>query len=85
MNAGEKRCCRCGETKPEGAFHVERRSPDGLARQCKECRAAYLREARRWEPGRDAERMRRYRAEHPEYREREAERVRRLRAERRAE
>jgi hypothetical protein len=75
VNAGEKRCCRCGETKPEVAFHVERRSPDGLARQCKECRAAYLREARRWEPGRDAER--------PEYREREAERVRRLRAERR--
>jgi hypothetical protein len=32
-----KRCSKCRTTKPVSAFHVDRRRPDGLCSQCKEC------------------------------------------------
>lgn len=33
----EKRCPRCGETKPSSAFYRARKSKDGLAGYCKAC------------------------------------------------
>jgi 5-methylcytosine-specific restriction endonuclease McrA len=36
--AVEKRCCRCGETKPHTEFHLWNKSPDGLNPRCKACR-----------------------------------------------
>lgn len=38
-----KRCSKCGEMKPATAefFTRNKNAPDGLASQCKECRAAY--------------------------------------------
>lgn len=37
-----KRCRDCGESKPRGEFHRERRSLDGLRVNCKQCRNAYM-------------------------------------------
>lgn len=42
-----KRCSRCQEQKPRGRFSSDRRTRDRLHSQCKECRAAAAREARR--------------------------------------
>ena len=36
----EKRCSKCGETKPASEFHKHCRSKDGLRWQCKVCTAA---------------------------------------------
>lgn len=32
-----KRCTKCGDEKPIGAFHFTKGSPDGLAYQCRTC------------------------------------------------
>lgn len=37
----EKRCSRCGETKPVDGFHRNRSQRDGLGSWCKECHRAY--------------------------------------------
>ena len=36
----EKRCSKCGETKPRSGFHKNRAQPDGLANYCKPCARA---------------------------------------------
>ncbi|MFN2490814.1 MAG: hypothetical protein ABR529_13995 [Actinomycetota bacterium] len=38
-----KRCRKCGEEKPLGAFGVQRRASDGLNGTCRECVNAYHR------------------------------------------
>ncbi len=40
--AATKLCMECGEPKPRTEFHREKKSPDGLRRQCKACRCAYM-------------------------------------------
>jgi len=45
-----KRCGRCGQTKPRGAFHRNASRRDGLQSVCKECRRALDRERRRGPP-----------------------------------
>ena len=42
-----KTCRRCGETKPAGAFSVNRRSKDGRTAWCRSCTSAYTAERRR--------------------------------------
>jgi 5-methylcytosine-specific restriction endonuclease McrA len=34
----DKRCSRCGETKPRDAFYAKQASSDGLQSECKQCR-----------------------------------------------
>ena len=34
----DKRCTKCGETKPPGEFHRDSKRPDGLWTHCKSCR-----------------------------------------------
>lgn len=36
-------CTHCGETKHELAFAIDRRSPNGLNHQCRECVREYTR------------------------------------------
>lgn len=40
----EKRCARCGHTKPLAEFHRQTRSPDGHGGYCKPCNAQNRRE-----------------------------------------
>ena len=72
-----KRCSSCGMVRNRAAFHKDRKAPDGLRYQCKDCVRAYhdtMREAlrervRAWgaaHPEQVAKRGRRYRSKHPE-------------------
>ena len=45
----EKRCSKCGETKPVSEFHVRRRSPDGLQSWCKACACGAVKDFHRRE------------------------------------
>lgn len=49
----QKRCTRCGETKPHAKFYRNRSNSDGLYRECKDCHRA---------------RINKYNAENPERR-----------------
>lgn len=42
-----KTCPECTNTKPFNEYHVNKRSKDGMARICKECKNAYQ---RAWKP-----------------------------------
>jgi len=33
-----KKCAKCGELLPDGAFYVDQRAYDGLSSYCKECK-----------------------------------------------
>lgn len=68
-------CTACGSALPLDAFHRDKRSPDGLRRQCKACRSARVRDwyAANQERQRDRQRERR---------EKWADRIRRQDAER---
>jgi hypothetical protein len=61
----EKRCRRCGETKPASDFYREKRASDGLKTECKECHKRTTMESRDPEKKRAANReyMRRWRRE----------------------
>ena len=53
----EKRCTKCGETKPLSGFHRNRRAADGHHYWCKPCMTAYTNERaaiRRAEMGEEA-------------------------------
>lgn len=55
-----KRCCRCGELKPESEFNKRTRSSDGLEYSCRECTKEYQREWRRKNPEKVTEHNQRY-------------------------
>jgi 5-methylcytosine-specific restriction endonuclease McrA len=63
-NAGSKRCTKCDEEKPAGAFYADKRTKTGLHSQCKDCfrgtsRASYARHReKRQETQRDYQRRR---------------------------
>lgn len=40
-----KTCTKCGETKPLTEFHRNRKAPDGLSWNCKECNRAQARQS----------------------------------------
>lgn len=69
VTVAEKKCSRCGETKPATDFYRASNHRTGLAAKCKECANQYLKE---------------YRAR-PDAHEREREMERRRRRERRLE
>lgn len=37
LAAGEKKCSKCGETKPLSEYHADKRNKDGLYGHCKSC------------------------------------------------
>lgn len=64
-----KRCTKCGEDKPIDSFPKERRSPDGVASQCKTCKSDYNREWRERKGGNLYDRTIRYGISPEEYEE----------------
>lgn len=62
----EKRCTKCGETKPLDEFHKDRSQPDGRCPRCKVCKK---RAARKYFRANQEERVkygREYKAKNPE-------------------
>lgn len=68
MPTNEKKCGRCGETKPISAFHKRARSIDGLQAFCKDCHNA---NRRRWR----AEKPEQNKATYEAWREANRERI----------
>ena len=56
----EKRCTRCGETKPLDAFHRNRRAKDGRKSRCADCHLAQDRERIKSNPKKAREVQARY-------------------------
>lgn len=44
MDEKTKKCAKCGRELPLSEFQKNARNPDGLQRECKECRMVYMRE-----------------------------------------
>lgn len=58
--ATEKRCSKCGETKPLGEYYSERRAPDGKRAQCKACHRLQVTSYRDSDPARTRKRAKAY-------------------------
>lgn len=44
MDEKTKKCVKCGRELPLSEFQKNARNPDGLQRECRECKNAYMRE-----------------------------------------
>lgn len=62
----EKKCTKCGEVKPKGAFYKDDSKKDGLGSQCKECARARARKYRAENAGKVRAKARKRRAENLE-------------------
>jgi hypothetical protein len=61
---GDKRCCKCGETKAMTEFPRQRSDPSGVHAYCKVCKNLYSKVFRFSPKGREAAAKRDTRAEH---------------------
>lgn len=66
MSEPMKTCTKCGDTKPHGDYHKNRRMRDGLTTQCKACQREYARQYRAANAERRREYDRQWRAANPD-------------------